>query len=238
MRRSAPTLLIALAVTTTIGMASPAFAATIPITNASCTGGIVARSALNGAPGDVIDISANLTGCTSVFVSKLLIDAPTDAAAQTMVTVNGVTGADMTGVIDVNSSLSGNEWVFIPRSGSITGLQITLGATLGTYSPGVTLNGFGPNYTTWDATISANGGGGGSSSGSASTSGPAPIFQQFGKPSAGTCDAVAPASLNWSGVSSGGWSESWAEWMNGGLGGAVCTRTLVYSTSQSKWIVG
>jgi hypothetical protein len=80
-------------------------------------------------------------------------------------------------------------------------------------------------------------GGGGSSSGSASTSGPGPIFQQFGKPSAGTCDAAASESLNWSGVTGGGWGESWAEWMNGGLGGAVCTRTLVYSNALGKWVV-
>lgn len=67
---------------------------------------------------------------------------------------------------------------------------------------------------------------------------PSPVVQQFGKPASGTCDAAAPASLNWSGVASGGWGESWAQWMNSGKGGAVCTRTLVYSTSQSRWIVG
>ena len=238
MRRSITTLLIAVAVTTTIGLASTAFAATVSVTNAECTSGSITRSALNGAPGDVIDITANLTGCSTVFVSKLLIDAPTQADAQTMVTVNGVTGAGMTGVIDVLDRT--NDWSFVPRSGSITGLQITLGATLGTYSPGVTLNGSGPNNTTWNATISTNGGGGGggSSSDSASSSAPAPLFQQFGKPSFGTCDAVAPESLNWSGVASGGWGESWAQWMNGGNGGAVCTRTLIYSTNESKWIVG
>jgi plastocyanin len=80
--------------------------------------------------------------------------------------------------------------------------------------------------------------GGGSSSGLTSTSIPAAIVQQFGKPTIGSCEAVAPESLNWSGVASGGWGESWAQWMNGGNGGAVCTRTLVYSTAQSRWIVG
>lgn len=75
----------------------------------------------------------------------------------------------------------------------------------------------------------------GSSEGS---EGPAPVMQQFGRPASGTCDAAAPDTLNWSNVPSGGWSESWAQWMNGGNGGDVCTRTLVYSTSQSRWIVG
>ena len=68
--------------------------------------------------------------------------------------------------------------------------------------------------------------------------GPPPEIQQFGKPASGTCNAAAPTTLNWSGVASGGWSESWSPWMNNGNGGAVCTRTLTYSSSQSKWIVG
>lgn len=91
------------------------------------------------------------------------------------------------------------------------------------------------------ATVTASSpstGGGGSSTEAASSSAPPPIFQQFGQASSGTCEAVAPASLNWSGVASGGWSESWAQWMNDGRGGAVCTRTLVFSTSMGAWTVG
>jgi hypothetical protein len=96
------------------------------------------------------------------------------------------------------------------------------------------------NSTTTFVTLvfGGSGGGGGSSDSTAFSSAPSPVFQQFGKPSSGTCDAAAPATLNWSGVTSGGWSESWAQWMNGGNGGAVCTRTLVYSTAQSRWVVG
>jgi len=67
---------------------------------------------------------------------------------------------------------------------------------------------------------------------------PAPVIQQFGKPASGVCDSAAPESLNWSSVASSGWSESWAQWVNGGNGGGVCTRTLVYSTAQSRWVVG
>ena len=95
----------------------------------------------------------------------------------------------------------------------------------------------GPLLATITASSPSTSGGGGSSSDPASSSAPAPIFQQFGKPASGTCDAAAPATLNWSGVASGGWSESWAQWMNGGNGGAVCTRTLGYSTSTGKWVV-
>ena len=66
----------------------------------------------------------------------------------------------------------------------------------------------------------------------------APLTQDCDRPTSGTCDADQSAGLNWASVSSGGWRESWAQWMNGGSGGAVCTRTLVYSTAQARWIVG
>ena len=65
----------------------------------------------------------------------------------------------------------------------------------------------------------------------------APVIQQFGRPLTVTCDTAASESLNWWGVASGGWSQSWATWMNDGRGGAVCTRTLRYSTVQSQWVV-
>ena len=67
---------------------------------------------------------------------------------------------------------------------------------------------------------------------------PPPVIQQFGRPASGTCDAAAPVTLNWGGAGSGGWGESWAQWMNGGNGGAVCTRMLVYSSSRGAWAIG
>ena len=82
----------------------------------------------------------------------------------------------------------------------------------------------------------SSGGGGASSSGSTAASLPAPIVQQFARPVSGTCLEGAPTSLNWSGVSSGGWGESWAQWPNGGAGGPVCTRMLTYNASLSLWV--
>lgn len=76
-----------------------------------------------------------------------------------------------------------------------------------------------------------------SSSDSSSTPAPLPIVQQFAKPASGTCDSVQPAGLDWAGVASGGWGESWAQWVNEGSGGAVCTRTLVYSGAQARWVI-
>ena len=71
----------------------------------------------------------------------------------------------------------------------------------------------------------------------APVSNPAPVVQQFGKPLSGTCEEAAPVSLKWGGAEGGGWGESWSQWMNDGLGGPVCTRTLVYSDALGAWSV-
>lgn len=61
------------------------------------------------------------------------------------------------------------------------------------------------------------------------------IIQQFGRANGEPCNAQAPDDLNWFGVAGGGWGESWAHWPNNGLGGDVCTRTLVYNNAQGRW---
>lgn len=105
----------------------------------------------------------------------------------------------------------------------------------GTYNLGL-YNGTTVTVSQANVVIGSSGGGG--TSGGETTSSPAPIFQQFGKPASGTCAVAASASLNWAGVASGGWSESWAQWINGGNGGAVCTRTLIYNSSLGAWTIG
>ncbi len=72
---------------------------------------------------------------------------------------------------------------------------------------------------------------------SATGSAPAPVVQEFGKPAEATCDAAAPEGLNWAGVPSGGWGVTWAQWLNEGKGGAVCSRTLAYSGSLNAWTI-
>lgn len=64
------------------------------------------------------------------------------------------------------------------------------------------------------------------------------ILQQVGIPESMTCAAFRDDSLNWSGVSGEGWSTSWAQWVNDGKGGAVCTRTLVYTANRQWSVVG
>lgn len=126
-------------------------------------------------------------------------------------------------------------------SGSLTIAQggpsavISYGSSNGTLSVTSTSACNGLTSSSINVTISAGGGGGGSSS--SSSTAPVPVLQQFAKPATGTCDDAAPASLNWAGVSSGGWGQSWAQWVNGGAGGPVCTRTLSYSQSAAAWTV-
>lgn len=65
---------------------------------------------------------------------------------------------------------------------------------------------------------------------------PADVIQEFGLPDAGTCDGAAAANLDWAGVARGGWTVSWGEWMHGGTGGAVCSRTLHYDAGAGGWV--
>jgi hypothetical protein len=141
--------------------------------------------------------------------------------------------------------LMGGFGVAMPSSGSAIGVGSTVYArstasttTLpdGTYS--VVLAESGISFATLDNGVIGTGVTPSGGSDAATGVGPTPIIQQFGKPVSATCDATAPQSLNWSGVASGGWSETWGEWMNDGKGGAVCSRMLVYSVNQAKWIIG
>jgi len=76
-----------------------------------------------------------------------------------------------------------------------------------------------------------------SPSDSSNSASPLPVMQQFGVPSSGNCEEGASDEMNLSGVSGGGWGISWAQWLNGQLGDAVCTRSLMYDPSQAKWVV-
>ena len=51
-------------------------------------------------------------------------------------------------------------------------------------------------------------------------------FQQVGVPASGSCADVPAWVGHWSGYPIGGWSKSWAQWINGGRGGSVCTREV------------
>ena len=94
-------------------------------------------------------------------------------------------------------------------------------------------------FVTINYNSSGGGDGDGDDSGSSGASGSAPAseIQQFGLPASGNCEDGATEAMNWSGIGMDGWGISWAQWMNEGAGGAVCTRTVVYDTSTAKWTV-
>ena len=57
---------------------------------------------------------------------------------------------------------------------------------------------------------------------------PQPIvgLQQVGVPASGDCADVPVSAGHDQGYPIGGWSKSWANWINNGTGGPVCTRTV------------
>ena len=66
---------------------------------------------------------------------------------------------------------------------------------------------------------------------------PADIIQQTGVPASGSCADVVDTAYRYGTSVSGGWGRSWANWINPGIGAAVCTRTLTYSNSLGTWVV-
>jgi hypothetical protein len=58
---------------------------------------------------------------------------------------------------------------------------------------------------------------------------PASFQQQLGLPPSGSCEDINDDAFKWGTDLTGGWGESWAQWMNDGAGGSVCTRTIEWS---------
>ena len=65
----------------------------------------------------------------------------------------------------------------------------------------------------------------------------APVHQAVGAPETGTCSTFTDESLDWGGVSSGGWADGWGSWLNDGAGGAACVRTLTFDPTTQTWSV-
>jgi len=157
----------------------------------------------------------------------------TGAIANDTVEINGISGINT-----LNVTLSGVTGVSTITSGSSFPVQYTITSASPAYMTFTVASSSGGTCDGRSVTLSINGGTPGGSSSAGASSGPAPLVQQFGRPASGTCETVASSDLNWGGVPSGGWSESWAQWMNDGIGGAVCTRTLVYSDNLGAWTIG
>ena len=201
-----------------VAVAAPAQAATFSYAVDCASGG--ATQSVTAATGDTITLTVSAGTCEYVSVEKDII-ASSSAVS--------ITGGGSPSAVD-----QGLYWDWTGTS-AITQVVISLTIT-GTGQINFTSSGF--TGQAFNVGSGGGGGGGGSSSSTSSSSAPAPVIQSFGKPATGTCDEAQPEGLDWAGVASGGWGVSWAQWMNGGNGGAVCTRELVYSTSQSKWMIG
>lgn len=71
----------------------------------------------------------------------------------------------------------------------------------------------------------------------AGAAGPGDVLQQVRVPSTGNCADVVDDGFRYGTTVTGGWGKSWAQWINPGVGGEVCTRTLTYSSSLRTWVV-
>jgi len=61
-------------------------------------------------------------------------------------------------------------------------------------------------------------------------------LQQVALPASGECTDIDDSGLAWDTGLTGGWTKAWGEWIDNGLGGWACSRTLQYSTAQSAWV--
>jgi len=64
---------------------------------------------------------------------------------------------------------------------------------------------------------------------------PEDVFQSVTLGSIPSCASVSRPDLDWSGVASGNWTQSWAMWPNAGKGGPVCNRVLWFNSNTSRW---
>ena len=63
-------------------------------------------------------------------------------------------------------------------------------------------------------------------------------LQQVGVPASGTCADVSPEVGHFRGFPIGGWSKSWARWINDGTGGPVCTREVEARPDGTVVLIG
>lgn len=63
-------------------------------------------------------------------------------------------------------------------------------------------------------------------------------LQQVDLPASGSCDDVPSTVGHWIGAPVGGWSLTWASWINDGRGGPVCTRELQDRPDATIILVG
>ena len=193
-----------------VGVSSPAMATTYSGTF-DCS--VHPGSTISGAASDTFNFTS-LSNCGNIMMT-----------ASNYASASASNGAPVTG----STSLGRTYWQAV----GITSFSFTLSNSVtGT----ILISGSPASATPPNDILSISIGSGNNSSSSSSVpSAPADVMQQVGVPADGKCSSIVDATLNWAGVSSGGWGTSWAQWMNGGKGGAVCNRALFYDLGLSKW---
>ena len=209
----------ALVATALVGVAQPASAATYSYAIDCSSSNSVSLSGLS--TGDVISITGT-NGCNYLSVYDSIISG---SGSVTVTGTGGITQTSVGGMAPYQQWQAGTAisaaTINVTVSGSGTA-QIALQDSNNSYQ-GTVIRLTLPSPSPSSTSIS---------------SGPAAVTQQFGKPFQATCEAAQTEGLNWGGAESGGWGDSWAQWMNEGSGGFICTRTLIYSNSLGHWVVG
>ena len=183
----------------------------------------------------VVQGGSPASAATTVTVDNAGVASPIVASGTQVTITNNYTSTIVIGSTDLSVGGTSCAMPSSPTCDITVGSSVTFDIAVGTsnsyvgfYVSGNTLN---------SATLYVYYSSGSRSSAGSGTSGPPQVLQQIGVQSAGCVSVVRP-DLDWSGIASGGWSQSWAQWMNNGLGGEVCTRTIVYDAATSGWSVG
>lgn len=66
---------------------------------------------------------------------------------------------------------------------------------------------------------------------------PAPILQQLPANADGTCAGISDAAFAYGTGLTGGWHGAWAQWVNSGHGGLVCSRTMIFDSTANRWTI-
>jgi len=187
-------------------------------------------------------------GCTTASPGELIFSTDESGGTQfaQMEIITGSAGDSLTVIYSNNSAMNNCVTDVTVQYGSVSedlakGEQTVLTLLASAFSLEVSAEVTTPGQPQLEneSRIVDVSGGGGSDSGSSGSPGSAPAseIQQFGLPASGNCEDGATEAMNWSGIGMDGWGISWAQWMNEGAGGPVCTRTVVYDTSTAKWVV-
>ena len=210
----------------TIALTTPAYASTSVNETATCSTANSVNDFSEFPNGITLTISVP-TACRVLNVDKTFVSSTNDVGFSLSGAVVALTATDR-----------GNLWQFSWQANEIDEIVIQ-SVPVSAFEQSVKITSLAP-ATEFDSYGfgSLNPGpvpDSGSSGGVGSS--PASEIQQFGLPASGNCEDGATAAMNWSGIGMDGWGISWAQWMNEGVGGAVCTRTVVYDTSSAKWVV-